>query len=588
MSNPFEGAAALYLAPESMEQPLARESELPPGYLKRHVVDIKPGRYGNKESLLGLGGAQFGCIDAEIDRCDPVVTVDEIKMVAGSSYVLIGPNGSGKSTVFDAIMGKDAEFTGHGNKHAVVYGESSQDRPRLRVARLDQEEILVGMHESSVAEVLEKAIETFSARQELDQVDWNQPDAQDKFDNLMADVQRSEESSSKLKKLFGINQFAGRKVSELSGGEKTKLSLSLVLMSQPDVLLLDEPTNHLDLESISMLHELLKMHVESDGSVLSVSHVDWFLDEAGVDGVMEIAYDGQQRSVGMSHAPYATYKKDANRQEFTIIDKNGKIDWSKQKKEISGAIISPVTEKVSVPDSPLQDIQVPSFLAKEVWVLSGGNGTGKTKLMEAMAGETPQSPFERSKAAIAYMPQFWPEDVAHGTVEEFFEWIHDQVNPHSMIMASNFFSALKEIGFKSVKSEADAEGKRFLNRPLASLSGGEQRLLWLVAVSRFENLSALFLDEPTNHMDPKLQEVVTRAIQDFPGAVMLSTHDPRLLAALNKNVGKKGSTMAPKNIVLEKKGDRTEVTVSKENPLAYMQKRMDEARKKARRLGRVA
>lgn len=128
------------------------------------------------------------------------------------------------------------------------------------------------------------------------------------------------------------------------------------------------------------------------------------------------------------------------------------------------------------------------------------------------------------------------------------------------------------------------EGNVLLKRKLQSFSGGEQRLLWFFTVSLFPEVDMLMLDKPTNHMDKNLQKVITRAIHDFQGAVMLSTHDVTLLDEILKSVGiKVGSTITSKNYVLEKKDGRTSISLSTQSPKEYMYDRLAVVQNKAKR-----
>lgn len=549
-------------------------------YLMRHVADVEPQSWGNKEAVSSLSGDSFGCADVAIYRCFPELVIDKLHLEKGKSVVLIGPNGGGKSTIFDAIMGiNDADFDDKDGEGGVMYGESQHAKDKLRISRLNQEELLSGMEDSLVFDVLDNAEELFKSHFPID---WADMDAYDQ--NLLNTeaVQRIEELRGRLTKLFNMEDFFEREVGELSGGERTKLSLCMVLLSEPDVLLLDEPTNHLDIESIAKLSGLLELYTRAGVSVLSVSHVDMYLADAGKDGVCEIKVDGHSRKLNSSKAPYDKYIKDSSREPSTIVKKN--LSWRKQKGQTGGVLISTSTNEISITDSPLQEVEVPSLLANDVWVLSGNNGSGKTKLMEAMAKGEGGDNFERNKGAVmAYLPQFWPEQVLDGSVEDFYYWLKDQVDPHSQLSARRFEAAVKDVGFKSAKSEA-AGGGDFLRRDFKTFSAGEQRLLWFVAVNSFENIKALLLDEPTNHMDQNLQQFVIKAIQDFPGAVVFSTHDLELLDAISNNVGEKGSTLAPKNIVLQKNNGLTTITQSTVNPAEYMRAKIANARKQAKRV----
>jgi ATPase subunit of ABC transporter with duplicated ATPase domains len=573
-------------------------------YVKLHIVDVKPVKTGKQELANQFANSAFGCAQVGIDRCQPAINIGkEFKLSPGKMMILIGPNGGGKSTIFDAIMRiRAADFNTHGGAGAVMYGKPVHSRDRLRISRLHQEEVLSAFEHDTVDEVLRHTEKVFTDPREFkgpidpNEVDWTDPDrmerSQEDFELAQkneAAVQRIRQLRGRLEKLFEIEGFAERAVEELSGGERTKLSLCILLMSEPDVLLLDEPTNHLDLESLSKLAGILESYGKAGVSVLSVSHVPAFLEEAGKDGVAEIRVEEKQREVVVSSSPYTSYIRDRAREDYSIV--RGTIEWDLSLGETKRAsmVVSSPHDRMTIPDSPLDGVRMPPLSAGAVWVLNGKNGSGKTKLMEAMVD--PKSEFfDRGKNVhLAYLPQFWPEQIAKGTIDGFYQWIRESVDARNIpYTPRRFVEYMQHIGFQG-RTRGKSLGEAFLRQPLASLSGGEQRLLWFVAVSSLQTrMDALFLDEPTNHMDQKIQQVVTKAIQDFPGAVVFSTHDLQLLEVISApgGVGQtKGGTMAPINFVLEKKQGKTVIVESSESPLQYLQKKMAGAKREGRRVG---
>lgn len=549
-------------------------------FIRKHVHDVIPHGAGRGEALHQVSGALFGCKDVTVDRCHPKLLIDTIRLERGKSFVLIGPNGGGKSTAFDAIMEVgQAEFNTNNDRGAYAYGSSVHGRPALRFARLDQEELLANLDGFSANEVLEAIVHR--VKKELP-VDWEDLDA---YDTSLANQiahQEIDELRSRLQQLFHMEEFLDRDVSQLSGGERTKLSLCAVFLNKPDVLLLDEPTNHLDLESIAKLGEIIRLYTKAGSSVLSVSHVDAFLREAGTGGVIEIQSSPETRRAISSSASYTGYIHNRAREGgATIVD--GDIQWRAQNPKASGALVMSREEAVTIPNSPLVNVNVPSLLPRAVWVLCGNNGTGKTKLLHELAGETHSHLFTSPKGtAIAYLPQFWPDDVAQGSVENFFSYIKERLDRFDATAnPARFQDAIKAIGFQSAQQKNNTRGSSLLQRKLSTLSGGEQRLLWFVAVSCFPHVDALLLDEPTNHLDLKLQSVMTEAIRSFPGAVIVSTHDLNLLDALSEDVGNKGPTLAPTNVVLVKKNGATSISISPQNPAEYMRAYLASARRHA-------
>jgi len=547
-------------------------------YQKNHIVDMKPVDLGNAVAGSELKDGAFGCKEVAINRADPSIKIPVIKLEQGKHVVMIGPNGAGKSTIFDAIMDvNDANFSAVHGKGALHYRKGVHEKASARIARLNQEEMLQGLDDETVFDVIDQAKELYKLEFPIDWEDIDKFEENTKHEEI---CQRIEELSQKIDTLFNISEFLNRKVKELSGGERTKLSLLMILLSEPDILLLDEPTNHLDLESLSKLLGIIDAYKRHGVSIVSVSHVDTYLKDAGKDGVIEITADEKERTVNQSGAPYQSYIKDSSRKAYTIV--TDPITWRSKNKASSEAIVSPTQEIITIPNSPIVDAKIPALLPGEVRVLVGNNGTGKTKLMEAMAlKEEGRKIMQRGKSMnIAYLPQFWPANLQNATLSDFFFYIKANIDPNGEATTNQFKDAILESGFKSGKKNT----AQMLNKKLHSFSGGEQRFLWFIAVSVMPKVDALLLDEPTNHMDQNIQQYVMKAMRDFKGAVMFASHDLRLIKDIADNCGEKPGNVGIRTLLLEKKKGRTNIQFVMERPDDFMIRNMQKAREAGRRI----
>lgn len=553
--------------------------------IRAHVAYLIPGVAGRRELAKRMGDAAFGVAECSVGRAIPPLFIEEATLSRGKSKVFVGPNGSGKSTFFDAVTERDAYLETGSGSGAIVVGTPVHAREKLCVARLDQEELLGPIENFSAGEVLESAARFFKNQMPID---WEQGVREVNLKNQDAHV-RIDTLMNQITALFSMEDFLERPVHALSGGERTKLALFTVLLSEPDVLLLDEPTNHLDLQSIAKLMAVFRKYKEAGVAVVSVSHVDWFLEEAGEDGVLEVVWNQDGRKLSESGSSFKNFRKNPARERIPLI--SGDIAWIQEgygHKRGESVVDAPM--ECTVPDSPLRNIRFPAIHGGELVILSGNNGTGKTKLLETMATNTRQDrPRKQKGVQIAYLPQFWPEEVARGTVGEFFRWIKESASPfstgsayHREQPAQNYF--IKLVNQLSFGGAAHA-GESWLSRPLAKFSGGEQRLLWFVAVSALRDIDMLLLDEPTNHMDRFLQGKVAGAVRSFPGAVVLSTHDRTLFEFLDKDAGTSlGQKRIPRHLVLEKKSGVSTLVDSKETPSLYVARLIREAKKEAKNL----
>ena len=567
--------------PEEALGPKNNEKKLEPeiaAVFDKHIADVATETIGNRELSRQLGADVVGAVAARVDRPHPALDIELLRLQKGTVKILIGPNGAGKSTLFDAITHNQAALGTDQGKGAVVYGASVHERPRLRIARLNQEEMLREIGHRSSRYVLDEAVEHFKREFPRDWEEWDGAD-QEYADRIPADEAariRLDALRNNVIKLLEMDDFLDRPIAELSGGEKTKLTLALLFSSEPDVVLLDEPTNHLDLPSIAKLLARFEKYRAAEIPVVASSHVEWFCRESGRDGVWEISWDEKGRHLNSSSSPYSSFVRDRSRAERDVID--GTLTWPAYEPK-KGAVVS-FPHKLKLPDSPHQETHVPNVIGGDVILLTGKNGSGKTRLLEAMVGpQKPGYPTREKGTTVAYLPQSWPEEVQQGSVTDFLRWFKDRTNRHDIHFDNVISKRLKEVRFGGSSERA----QNLSRTQFSKLSGGEQRLLWFIAASSIEGVDGLVLDEPTNHMDQKLQAIVTRLLREFPGAIVVSTHDRILMENLAKDGGKiHGQVRKPTHWILDKKDGKSSLAVSKEDPVSYVGRLIDEGKRAAR------
>ncbi|MFH1404712.1 MAG: ATP-binding cassette domain-containing protein, partial [Patescibacteria group bacterium] len=559
--------AAVEYAVESTE--LAKPREALKKYMKEHVVDMRPSYDGDKRDKGKLGDAYFGIANGKVSRCEPQLEIPIVKLDRGKLYAVVGKNGAGKSTFFDTVSQiRNASLT----EGSLQYSKGFHGKDTVRIVRLDQEELLRDIQNLDVTTVMNLVVEQL--KREFPVV-WEEFEGDAVERNMRNDEvhQRIERLQDKVKQLFEMEQFTQRKVSELSGGERTKLSLFTLLCSEPDVLLLDEPTNHLDLESISKLRGLFHDYVDAGASIACASHVDDFLRDIGPKtrtkrgdnakkdptvGTIELTSNNQQRRLEQSGGSYADSVENFTREKHSVI--SGDVTWREGSYKFKGSSVLATPDKFTVPNSPLIDVAVPSISGSGITVFEGKNGTGKTKLIEALTDPKGKLVAREKGLTVAVLDQLLTEKVSDLNLEEFFLYVKEHTSPHSETMPSRFSQELAKLQF-------GGKAKPSMKKKFSDFSGGEQRMLWFVATSIIPGIDIIALDEPTNHMDVQAMENVVKAIQDFPGGVILSTHDTRLLEKLHEYPGKTREGMSITSVILDRQSNgNTKVRVSDEDP----------------------
>ncbi len=358
-----------------------------------------------------------------------------------------------------------------------------------------------------------------------------------------------------------------RNLDTFSGGQLTRASLARALATGADVLLLDEPTNHLDIESLEWLEQTL---VDLDAAVVLVAHDRWFLEAVGT-AVLELeagrsrffagtwhqwrreqaardmalgkAIDKQQAEIERMERfiERFRYKATKAKQAQSRVKKLNKIERIERDprdgKGLEFEFAAP--ERTGRVIFELQDGRVeigeradgsPIVLLDhvELWLergehvsLVGPNGTGKTTLIETLAGRRPLAAGKLStghNVKVGYLSQHADELGAGGPPEQ-----------------SVADAAQRATGLSPGKARALLG--RFLfsgedgDKPLSGLSGGERRRLSLAVLVQ-SGANVLILDEPTNHLDLESREALEDALRSFPGAILLVSHDRALLDAV--------------------------------------------------------
>jgi len=370
-----------------------------------------------------------------------------------------------------------------------------------------------------------------------------------------------------------------RTLDTFSGGQLTRASLARALATAADVLLLDEPTNHLDIQSLEWLEQTL---VELDAAVVLVAHDRWFLEAVGT-AVLELyggppvfrsrffagtwhqwrreqaarelalgrAIDKQQAEIARMERfiERFRYKATKARQAQSRVKKLAKmerierdpmdgkgLEFAFAKPERSGRVIFELSDaRIEIGGEADGSGAITLLDDVELWLergehvsLVGPNGTGKTTLIETLAGRRPLAAGKLStghNVKVGFLSQHAEELGGGGTGGG------PGANPDpSVLEAAQHATGLNPGRARALLGRFLFSGED-ADKPLTGLSGGERRRLSLAVLVQ-SGANVLILDEPTNHLDLESREALEDALRSFAGAILLVSHDRALLDAV--------------------------------------------------------
>ena len=469
----------------------------------------------------------------------------------GAKIGILGLNGAGKSTLLKIMAGVDTDIQGE-----------ARPQPGISIGYLPQEPQLDP--DKTVREVVEEAMSDMKDVQaELDAVYAAYADPEADFEALAAkqaelenklaaggghDNERRMEIAADALRLPPWEQV----VNTLSGGEKRRVALCRLLLSNPDMLLLDEPTNHLDAESIAWLERYLH---DFPGTVVAVTHDRYFLDNVAgwileLDRGEGIPYQGnysswleqKEKRLAIEEKQESAHRR-ALKQELEWVRNNPKGRHSKNKArlarfdELSGKEFQKRAETQEIyipPGERLGDkVIIAEHLAKgyahkalyedlnfnlptgAILGIIGPNGAGKSTLFNILAGkDTPDAGTIEigDTVQIAFVDQSRDALDANKTVWEEVSDGLDNIIVGNYTIPSRAY--LGRFNFKGADQQ----------KRVGDLSGGERNRLHLAKLLKSGG-NVLLLDEPTNDLDVETLRALEEAILAFPGSALIISHD---------------------------------------------------------------
>ena len=471
---------------------------------------------------------------------------------------LIGANGAGKSTLLK-----------------IIAGERSFDEGRIltpkdcRIGFLRQDCVLEG--QSTIHEYMMAAFESLVALEsELRMLEERMAlgDSDSEHEKLLRDYGSKSELFEKRGGFdiktrintvltgMGFDKFdKSMRICNLSGGEKTKLSLARLLAESPELLLLDEPTNHLDFKTMQWLEGYLKSY---KGIIITVSHDRYFLDSL-VDTIYEIERHTITRYTG-NYSKYLVLKK--QNEEIELKHYNARVEEAKRLEDyVARNIVRASTskmaksrqkalEKMDIGEKPVSltescrfkfdtvyrsyndvltvddvEISVPkagilTSLSRNINIevkrgekaaIIGANGIGKSTLLKTVLG--------RHEFFSGYI------EIGRNTQISYYDQEQAQLTDSKTVFMeiSDRFPLMDEVDIRTRLSTVLFKDEDVF-KTVGDLSGGERARLMLLIIM-MEKPNFLILDEPTNHLDLPAKEALDEAIAQYEGTVLFVSHD---------------------------------------------------------------
>ena len=402
---------------------------------------------------------------------------------------------------------------------------------------------------------LEKELEKISYELTSENIESN-PGLLDKYDRLQNQVLTHKDYHYKSKidsVLYGLDfdkEVFDKKISTFSGGEKTRLSMAKLLLSEPDLLILDEPTNHLDMENVAWLENYLSSY---NGAIVIVSHDRYFIDKV-VNVVYNLEFGKLKKYVGNYSNFLRQYEEDyeKNLKEYVSQQKDIKRLEEFVQKNIARASTSKmaksrqkVLDKMEIIDNPRKDdkaanieFRIKEQSGRDVLIINdlqvgyeeqvgqkynfsvykgdrlaivGKNGIGKSTLIKTIAKKQKKLGGNiqyGSKVSLGYYDQKQAEFESSKTI---LNELWDE------------YPLMKEAEVRTVLGRFLFRGDDVL-KIVRDLSGGEKARLQLAKLMLEKN-NLLILDEPTNHLDITSKQVLEEALENYEGTILFVSHD---------------------------------------------------------------